>query len=50
MSVDSVPWLYLTFFFFFKCGKGWRNGSAVVGTGYSSRGPGFDFQHSHGSS
>jgi hypothetical protein len=29
---------------------GWRDGSEVKSTGCSSRGPGFNFQHSHGHS
>lgn len=30
--------------------RGWRNGSTVKSTGFSSKGPGIDFQHSHGGS
>jgi hypothetical protein len=53
---DIVAYLNLGYIQFFKnCLKeekkgGWRNGPAVKSTGYSSRGPEFNFQQLHGGS
>ena len=49
--VDSYFSYFITLFYFLKRFiLGWRGGSGVKSTGYSSRGPGFNSQHLHDSS